>query len=113
MTNNPNLSKFRPTFSATISAGNVIQLVTLLLAVGAGWASLSGGMAANTDAAVKNAESVREAREDTGRLKTRVRATEIAVSRQDERTNSILTGIARIEIQLQRLSERLDRRNGQ
>jgi len=117
MSNDPNgaarRSPFRPTITAQISLGNLITIVGGIAAIAAGWSNLNGGMAANAESVARTEQSVREVREDTSRLKSRVRANEIAVSRQDERTNSILTGIARIEIQLQRLSERLDRRNGQ
>jgi hypothetical protein len=105
-------SPFRPPITAQISLGNLITIVGVIIAAATGYTNLDNRVANNAEALAQNARAVQSVRALSERQQDRLRATEIAVTRQDERTSSIMTALGRIEGQLQRLDERLNGRTG-
>ncbi len=116
MSNDPNApprrSAFRPTITAQINLGNVLAILSIVAGGGYALSTLDSRISDNATALKSVQVSVQAVREFVDRTQDRLRAAEIAVTRQDERTNSILTGIARIEGQLRMLDERLNGRAG-
>lgn len=87
---------FRPQFTPQLSFGNMLTIVVAVVSVGIAWGDSKRSLGVVQALAYENAE--------------RIRVNELAVTRQDERTNSILTGLARIEGQLSVIDKRLDAR---
>lgn len=93
----------RPFFSGQFSLGNISTIVAAIVAVSIAWGSLNSR--------VEELEtSIDDIEAGTKRNTFLIHANEMEIARQDERTNSILTGITRIERQLQRLDEKISNR---
>lgn len=100
-TNPQHARGFRPQFTPSISAGNIITIGTGIIAFAIAWADLNGRVDANTKGLDRSFAQIEG-------HQARIRANEIAITRQDERTNTILNGIARIEGQLIAIDKRLN-----
>lgn len=86
----------RPEFTPSINLGQLIQIVTVATGL------LAGGLYIR-DQAEANSSAITAATEDRAALEIRIRALEIAVSRQDEKYSFILTALTRIDTQLERI----------
>tara|TARA_R110000737_G_scaffold159813_3_gene187582 strand:+ start:445 stop:750 length:306 start_codon:yes stop_codon:yes gene_type:complete len=86
----------RPEFTPSINLGQLIQIVTVATGL------LVGGLYIR-DQADSNSSAIAAAAEDRAALEIRIRALEIAVSRQDEKYGFILTALTRIDTQLERI----------
>ena len=85
-----------PGFPNWISTGNIIQIVILLVGLGALWAEGTGR--------IEQLEERANAREQELQLiQERIRVAEQTLARDDERFNSILSFMARIDTRLERL----------
>ena len=89
----------RPSFNASISLGNILTLVPLLVAGAVAWAQVQG-------MAVSNERSIAALRADVTRQESRLRATEMSSARTDERLSSILGLLTRIDARLERIEGR-------
>jgi hypothetical protein len=89
----------RPSFNTSISLGNILTLVPLLVAGAVAWAQVQG-MAAS------NERSIAALRADVTRQESRLRATEMSSARTDERLSSILGLLTRIDARLERIEGR-------
>lgn len=97
MSSDPNTRpNFRPQFTPSLSFGNVLTIVVAVVSVAVAWGSTQSQLSDVRDLAAANSQ--------------RIRDNELAITRQDERTNSILTGLARIEGQLINIDKRLNTR---
>lgn len=89
----------KPFFSGQFSLGNIVTLIGGIVAFSVAWGGLDSHVSKNSDAVTTAINRVEEGID-------RIRMNEIAITRQEERTNSILTGISRIEGQLRRMDEK-------
>lgn len=110
----PTVGFSMPTLESRISIGNVIAIVvglvnlgSLIIAVGIGWGTLQERNQ-TTERAITSieAELAREAasrKEHAKQMDDRVRVLENAQARADEKFNSVLQVLGRIEARLERL----------
>ena len=95
----------RPVFTRTISFGNVVQIATLLLAVGAGWATLNGELGNVGEDVEAVSARVDDGAAQRAAVEVRVRALEIEAARADERYSQLVTMIAAIRDSIIRLEQ--------
>lgn len=105
--------RYAPQFTPQISLGNVITILGGIVALVTAWNEIDNRVQGNTTTINSHSAKLHAAEAVADRIIDRIRQNEIAITRQDERTNSILTGLARIEGQLARMNQRLDRGEGQ
>ncbi len=86
----------KPEFTSTISWGQMIQVIVLLL----GFASTFAVMQYRTSAAY---EALSEAQDDRAKIEIRLRAVETQQARADERFSSIMSLLGRIDSRLERI----------
>lgn len=93
-----------------ISYGNILNLVALAVAVAVAWGVMSE-RGENTKAQLDAlrgtlTDEVRARRDGQGALEARIRALESSQARADERFNSVLQVLGRIEARLERIEGR-------
>lgn len=103
MSDPQNKASLRPQFTSQFSFGNMITIGLGLLAFAVAWGEVKSRIGGIEDGVGDNKAEI-------ARVSTQTRENELAIIRQDERTNSILTGIARIEGQLVAIDKRLNGR---
>lgn len=99
-----------PKIENRLSLGNIINLLALIAAIAVGW----GVMSERGDQTREQMNSVREilskevnARRDSqAALESRIRALESSQARADERFNSVLHVLGRIEARLERFENK-------
>jgi hypothetical protein len=92
----------KPQFSMTFNLGHVVQIVTLIVAMTVGWVQMDARTSSNASR-LDTVEDVVSAAEP------RIRELERAATRSDERLNSILTLLSRIDSRLERIEARSGR----
>jgi len=93
-----------------ISAGSLINLAALAVAVAVGWGTMSE-RGQHTREGLESlsrtlAQETANRRDQTGGLEARIRALEHSQARADERFNSVLQVLGRIEARLERIEGR-------
>ena len=100
----------KPQIENKMSIGNILNLLALVVAVAVGW----GVMRERGESTRENMTEIRETlrqevitrREGQGALEARIRALESSQARADERFNSVLQVLGRIEARLERIEGR-------
>ena len=100
----------KPQIENKMSIGNILNLLALIVAVAVGW----GVMRERGESTRENMTEIRETlrqevitrREGQGALEARIRALESSQARADERFNSVLQVLGRIEARLERIEGR-------
>ena len=100
----------QPKIDSRISLGNILTFAGLVVAVAVGW----GVMRERGETTRENMTELRETlrqevstrREGQGALEARIRALESSQARADERFNSVLQVLGRIEARLERIEQR-------
>lgn len=100
-----NRTSLRPQFTSQFSYGNIITIAIGLIGFAVAWGEVKSRIAGVEDGVISNKAEIT-------RVSAQTRENELSITRQDERTNSILTGIARIEGQLVAIDKRLNSRAG-
>lgn len=99
-----------PQIDRKISLGNVINLVALLAAVAVAWGVMSerGEQTRNQLQDVRDTlrAEVASRRDGQAALEARIRALESSQARADERFNSVLQVLGRIEARIERIDGR-------
>lgn len=98
-----------PKIQWQFSIGNIIQIVGFVIALAIGWATMTNEIANNAAAITSVSNDVEKARGLHLDYDVRLRTLESNAARSDERLNSILTLLARIDNRLERI-ERTDAR---
>lgn len=98
-----------PKIQWQFSIGNIIQIIGFIAALFVGYATMSNEISNNTSAITSVAKDVEKARGLHVDYDVRLRTLESNAARSDERLNSILTLLARIDSRLERI-ERTDAR---
>lgn len=98
-----------PRIDQNISLGNILNLVALLAAVAVGWGVMSE-RGENTRKGLDSMDvSLREEsenrRQQSAALEARIRTLESSQARADERFNSVLQVLGRIEARLERIEQ--------
>ena len=99
-----------PKLENKMSIGNILNLLALVVAVAVGW----GIMRERGETTRENMTELRDTlrqevstrREGQGALEARIRALESSQARADERFNSVLQVLGRIEARLERIEGR-------
>jgi len=99
-----------PKLENKMSIGNILNLLALVVAVAVGW----GVMRERGETTRENMTELRDTlrqevstrREGQGALEARIRALESSQARADERFNSVLQVLGRIEARLERIEQR-------
>jgi len=99
-----------PKLENKMSIGNILNLLALVVAVAVGW----GVMRERGESTRENMTELRDTlrqevttrREGQGALEARIRALESSQARADERFNSVLQVLGRIEARLERIEQR-------
>ena len=100
----------KPQIENKMSIGNILNLLALVVAVAVGW----GIMRERGESTRENMTELRDTlrqevttrREGQGALEARIRALESSQARADERFNSVLQVLGRIEARLERIEAR-------
>ena len=89
------------------SIGNLVTIGVLVVTAAGAWYSTSGQVVANKEAVSALAASIRSESEARSKadsaLEVRVRPLELQAARSDERFNSVLQVLGRIEARLERM----------
>jgi len=93
-----------PIFSRQISLGNIVTIGSLLVGLTVGWVAMEARIAA-AESEIARMVNLQATMSD------KVRANEIAITRQDERWNQVSQFMGRIEANIQRIEQSL--RGGQ
>ncbi|MBR9764412.1 MAG: hypothetical protein GYB53_13020 [Rhodobacteraceae bacterium] len=93
----------KPEFTPTISFGNLVQIVLILLGGAGAFYAMRAQTETNASEIARSAVELKEARAEQNRLEARVRALENEQARADERFSSILGLLARIDARLERI----------
>ncbi|MBR9766624.1 MAG: hypothetical protein GYB53_24695 [Rhodobacteraceae bacterium] len=93
----------RPEFTSTISFGNVVQIVLIVLGGAGAFYALRTQTETNSVEIARSVVELKEARAEQTRLEARVRALESEQARADERFSSILGLLSRIDARLERI----------
>lgn len=93
-----------------ISVGNLLNLAALTVAVAVGWGVMRERGENTRDQMSQISETLREEvtarRDGMGALESRIRVLESSQARADERFNSVLQVLGRIEARLERIEGR-------
>lgn len=99
-----------PKIENRLSVGNIINLVALVGAIAVGWGVMSerGEQTREQMADIRAtlSQEVATRRDNQGSLEARIRALESSQARADERFNSVLQVLGRIEARLERIEAR-------
>lgn len=99
-----------PKVDPKVSFGNLLNLIALAVAVAVGWGVMSerGDQTRNQMAEVRDTlrQEVLTRRDGQAALESRIRALESSQARADERFNSVLQVLGRIEARLERIEAR-------
>lgn len=99
-----------PKIENRMSLGNFINLIALVVAVAVGWGVMSERGESTRDQMTQISDTLRQEvaarREGIGALEGRIRTLESSQARADERFNSVLQVLGRIEARLERIEER-------
>lgn len=100
----------KPQIENKMTIGNILNLLALVVAVAVGWGVMSergeSTRSELTDIKETLRQEVSTRREGQGALEARIRALESSQARADERFNSVLQVLGRIEARLERIEGR-------
>lgn len=85
-----------PVYTRQISFGNILQILALVIGLGAGWFAMDHRSQTNTEQVIK-------ARAELEEIEVRLREVERDQARADERYSNMLTLLARIDARLERI----------
>ena len=99
-----------PKIENRMSLGNLLNLLALVVAVAVGWGVMRERGESTRESMTEIRETLRQEvntrREGQGALEARIRALESSQARADERFNSVLQVLGRIEARLERIESR-------
>lgn len=99
----------KPELTPSLSFGNIVTLLTLVVGLGVGWGKLQGQVTRLQDQNVLTAKEVqevsREFRKTQNTLEERIRRQEELNARMDERFTLILSMISEVKSQVTSLTE--------
>ena len=99
-----------PKLENKMSIGNILNLLALVVAVAVGWGVMSERGESTRENMTELRDTLRQEvtsrREGQGALEARIRALESSQARADERFNSVLQVLGRIEARLERIEGR-------
>ena len=99
-----------PKIENRMSLGNLLNLLALVVAVAVGWGVMRERGESTRESMTEIRETLRHEvstrREGQGALEARIRALESSQARADERFNSVLEVLGRIEARLERIEAR-------
>ena len=99
----------KPELTPSLSFGNIVTLVTLVIGLGVGWGKLQSQVERLQDQNVQTAEKVAEIaaefKETQGAMEERIRRQEELNARMDERFTLILSMISEVKSQVTSLTE--------
>ena len=96
-----------PLFSRQISLGNILTVIGMVIALVGGWYGMQARIEAATASISTMERNLIELEGGQKAVMARVRANEIAITRQDERWNQVSQFMARIETTVQRIEQAL------